>query len=198
MKKRKIILFIFVILIVCVFLYQLNKKQNNLFQEELIFFKLFSSGNTSISNDSKNQGEKISKQYHFKVTYHDVDLKDIYLADTIQKETLIHEKIAPGTKGVFEIVLESDQKINYQINFESKNEKPENLIFQVEGNDRKYKRLEDMQEQLKGEVIQNKKIVIRWQWEYEKNAIQDRQDTKDGENIKQYYFTIYARGESMK
>ncbi len=74
------------------------------------------------------------------------------------------------------------------------NNKPENLVFQIEGKDRKYEKLEDLEKELKGEINENKKIVIHWEWEYEKNTLQDIQDTKDGENIKQYNFTIYASG----
>ena len=74
------------------------------------------------------------------------------------------------------------------------NNKPENLVFQIEGKDRKYEKLEDLEKELKGEINENKKIVIHWEWEYEKNNLQDIQDTKDGENIKQYNFTIYASG----
>ena len=85
--------------------------------------------------------------------------------------------------------------MNYQVKFESKNEKPENLYFQIDGKDRKYSKLEDMEVELKGEMKENKRIMIHWKWEYEKNEIQDLQDTKDGEKIKQYYFSIYAIGE---
>lgn len=89
----------------------------------------------------------------------------------------------------------SNEKINYQIKFESKNEKPKNLHFRMEGKDRKYKKLEDMEEELRGEVEKNKKIKIHWQWEYERNEIQDLEDTKDGEKIKQYNFMIYTIGQ---
>lgn len=52
-----------------------------------------------------------------------------------------------------------------------------------------------MEQELKGEISKNKRIVIQWEWEYEKSEIGNLQDTKDGENIKQYNFTIYVIGE---
>ena len=119
------------------------------------------------------------------------------MSDTINKDTLIREKIAPGTKGSFTIQLIANQKMNYQIQFQDKNRKPQNLIFEIEGKDRKYKNLKDMEADLQGEVEKNKNIVINWNWEYEQNEKEDWQDTKDGETIKQYQFTIYAFGKQI-
>lgn len=105
------------------------------------------------------------------------------------------KKLHLGTRGKFEIFLETNEKIRYQINFKSKNEKPKNLRFQIEGKDRKYEKLEDMEQELKGEISNHKSIVIDWEWEYSKNLEDDRQDTEDGKNIKQFQFSIYAIGQ---
>ena len=115
-------------------------------------------------------------------------------SDTINKNTLINEKIAPGTSGGFEILLETNQKINYQIKFRSKNEKPQNLNFQIEGEDRKYNSLEELEQTLKGEIEENKIININWKWEYEIGKNENKQDTEDGKKLKQYQFEIYAIG----
>lgn len=196
-QKGKIILFMISIFIIILFLFLGRKHQDNEFQDELIFFKLFSSGQEENEStfQSKSQIHSFYEQYNFQVSYKNIDFKDIYLSDTINNDTLIREKIAPGTQGSFEIILQANQKIKYQIKFKSENEKPENLSFQIEGKDRKYTRLEEMEQELKGEVTKKKSIVIHWQWEYEKDKIQDLQDTKDGEKIKQYNFKIYAIGE---
>lgn len=69
------------------------------------------------------------------------------------------------------------------------------MNFQIQGKDRKYTKLEDMEQELKGEMTRNKKIIIHWKWDYEKDKTQDKQDTEDGERIQKYYFTIYAIGE---
>ena len=107
----------------------------------------------------------------------------------------VREKIAPGTEGKFEIILQANQNINYQIMFKSQNDKPKNLNFIIEGKDKKYTRLEDMEQDLKGEMTGNKRITIHWRWEYEINQTEDVQDTQDGQKIKQYYFTISAIGQ---
>lgn len=196
-QKRKVILIIIAILVLCIFLFQNRKKFNNRFQDELIFFKLFSSKQENSENilKSENQVNQAYRQYIFDVSYKNMDFKNIYLANSLNKDTLIHERIAPGTKGAFEIILESKENTYYQIKFESKSKKPENLTFKIEGKDRKYYTLEEMEQELKGEVKGNKRIVIHWEWEYEANEIQNWQDTKDGETIKQYNFTIYAIGQ---
>lgn len=65
----------------------------------------------------------------------------------------------------------------------------------MDGKDRKYQTLEEMEEELKGEVKENKNIKIYWEWEYETNEMQNLQDTKDGEKIRQYNFMIYTIGQ---
>lgn len=169
----------------------------NQFQDQFIFFRWFSS--KSEENEevfkSKKQRDQKDQPYIFEVSYHNIDFKEIFLIDTIQKDTSIHKKIAPGTEGGFEILLKSNKNIGYQIKFDSQNQKPKNLSFQIEGKDRKYEKLEEMEEELNGELIDSKKIKILWKWEYEKSKIQNLQDTKDGETLEQYNFMIYAMGK---
>ncbi len=54
-----------------------------------------------------------------------------------------------------------------------------------------------MQSELQGEISKNKRIVINWEWKYEENELEDKQDTKDGQTIGKYDFTIYAIGKSL-
>lgn len=193
-QRKKLILFVIVIFILIIFLFQKRKNQNNSFQDDLIFFKLFSLGEERNKSTllSENQNHPL---YDFRVSYQNIDFKNINLAESIKQDTLIQEKIAPGTEGEFEILLQANRKINYRIKFKSTNEKPENLNFQIKGKDRKYYKLEDMEQELQGELTENKKITIYWKWDYEGNEKQNFQDTKDGQAIKQYKFTIYAIGE---
>ncbi len=194
MKKQKLILIIIVILIIIIFLFQMQKNQNFNRQEELIFFKLFSFHQEEI--DSTFIAEEVENPvYDFQVDYQNIDFKDIYLTDTIKQNTVRQEKIAPGTEGDFTILLKSNKKINYRIQFKSTKEKPENLYFQIKGSDRKYKNLEDLEENLQGDLIGNKRITIHWKWEYEGKKEENRQDTKDGQTIVKYQFTIFAIGE---
>lgn len=96
-QKGKILLISIIILISCIFLFQSGKSQNNKFQDELIFFKVFSFGQKVPENtiQYKNQMNQSHQQYTFQVSYKNIDFKNIYLSDTTDKDTLIREKIAP-------------------------------------------------------------------------------------------------------
>lgn len=196
MKKRKtkIIVILIVILIVIIFLFQTQKNQNFNIQEELIFFKLFSFHQEENSDIFLSEKQE-NPSYNFQVAYQNIDFKDIYLADTMKQNSLRQEKIAPGTEGDFSILLQSNKKVKYRIQFKSTNEKPANLYFQIKGSDRKYQKLEDMEENLQGELFGNKRIMIHWRWEYEGKEEENRQDTEDGQTIAKYQFTIFAIGQ---
>ena len=82
--------------------------------------------------------------------------------------------------------------IKQQIKFKSKNDKQHNLNFKIEGKDREYKELEQMEQDLQGEIKEDKNIIINWQWKYEIDDDKNFQDTQDGEKLENYDFTIYA------
>ena len=209
--KNKKNLYLIIILILCIFIFLIIKNKNNKFQNDIIFFKSFhlekdkknsneynliktlNSNNIINTSNINNEKEKI-QQYKFNVSYKNMDFKNINLSNTINKNTLTNGKIAPGTSGSFEILLETNQKIKYEIKFKSKNDKPQNLYFKIEGKDEKYRTLEEMEKDLKGEIQKSKKITIDWEWEYEGNNIQNIQDTNDGTKIVKYNFTIFALG----
>lgn len=107
-RKRKIIYFLIIILSFCIFLLQDKKIINKDFQDDIIFFKLFRFGNneeiekqqinhlSKISfNDTQIKQEEMPIQYSFNVSYKDIDFKNINLSNTINKNSLINEKIAP-------------------------------------------------------------------------------------------------------
>ena len=191
-KPIKAIFILITILILCIFFFFGNRKKNNIFQDDILFFKWFNLGeNREEKAENFNSKPKIT----FQVSNKNIDSKEINLETTIDKNTLIYKKIAPGTSGAFEIILETNEKVNYQIKFKSKNEKPKNLNFQLDGKDRKYQTLEEMEKELKGELKESKTINISWKWEYEISQNQDIQDTRDGEKLKQYQFEIYVIGD---
>ena len=106
------------------------------------------------------------------------------------------EKQLHGTSGEFKIILKSDYNIKYAIDFKSKNEKPQNLVFYIKGKDKKYNTLEEMAKELHGKIQKEERIIVKWEWEYENvnNQKKDIQDTKDGEKLSNYKFIIYAIG----
>lgn len=127
------------------------------------------------------------------------------MSDTIDKKTLVYEKIAPGTSGNFDILLESNQNLKYKIEFYSMNDKPKNLNFKAFNNDRllgEANTLEELSKDLSGFIKKNEKIniTIYWYWNFENEdnkEYTDIQDTKDSENIKKYQFNISTLGEEV-
>lgn len=171
MKKIKIfILFIIIFIIGLLFVKGLKKTQTF---DDFLFLKLGSNVYPANSN--------------------------INLIETANHNTLINEKIAPGTSGDFSIFLNAKANIDYRLIFESINEKPINLKFNVikgkeiiKGNS-----LEELSKHLTGRILKNKQseIKIKWYWNFgeiegESNA--DFQDTIDAQRIEQYKFKVYA------
>ncbi len=196
MKKITKYILIILILIFIIFTFFSLKRINLI--DDFILFKLFSDSNVSLE---KIQKEKLnlnnSKEYpiyEFNVSYKKTKLEGINLLDTIDNKTLVKEKVAPGTKGNFTIRIKSNEDINYEILFNSLNEKPKNLIFKYKNI--KYQKLEDLQKDLIGKIKKKETIDINisWEWEYKISSKEDIQDTKDGEKLKNYNFTIETIG----
>lgn len=196
--KRLIIVIILIFLIfkiVCS-----NIKFDSIKNDDFLFLKFLASGQKN-SIDNLNQ----KSIYKFNVDYKDMNLKSINLLDSADKTTFVYEKIAPGSKGEFEIELNSNQNLKYRIEFKSNNSKPQNLNFKVfkdnvfldEANT-----LEELSESMKGDINKNQKIVykIEWCWEFQnskKLEESDIQDTNDAKNINQYNFDVYTYGADM-
>lgn len=174
--RRKILTLILIFSVILIFIYKIAQDKNLNSQQDIIFFKLFN------SNYSKKDGEK-SKQYKMKIdkenTYYKTTLS---LLQTVDKTTMVNEKIKPGVKGKFYIILSSNKNLKYEIQILDKNIKPKNFNFNIK--------------QAKGLILlgEIKKIPIEWEWIYESDENQDIQDTKDGENLRKYEFQICTIG----
>lgn len=205
-KKKRIfkLMLILILIILFVKIFFLKGLSNVQKIDDFLFIKLFSNGiqnndDFSIKND---QNQKI---YNFKINYKNLNFKSIDLAETIDKDTLVYEKIAPGTSGSFNILLDSNQNLKYKIEFNSVNEKPHNLNFKASKSGKvlgESNTLEELSEKLAGYINQNEKIdiTISWYWNFENEQDlenTDIQDTKDSENIKKYQFNVYAVGEEV-
>lgn len=196
--KRLIIVIILVFLIfkiVCS-----NLKFDSIKNDDFLFLKFLVNGQKD-SIDNLNQ----KSIYKFNVDYKDMKLKTINLLDSADKTAFVYEKIAPGSRGEFEIELNSNQNLKYRIEFKSNNAKPQNLNFKVfkdnvfldEANT-----LEELSESMKGDINKNKKIVykIEWYWEFQNSQGLEKvdiQDTNDAKNINQYNFDVYTYGIDM-
>lgn len=205
--KNLILIFILILIIIFIYIFFLKKLSKSQKIDDILFIKLFSSEvlnkNSREDNIINNQIRQEINKYEFKVSYKNIDFKTIDLLNTIKKETLVYDKIAPGTSGSFDILLNSNQSLKYKIEFYSINEKPKNLKFRAFKDDRiigEEFTLEDLSKKLIGEISKNQniKITINWYWDFENEdnlEISDIQDTKDAENIKTYQFSICTIGE---
>lgn len=203
-----LILILVILFIKIFFLKNLSKIQKS---DDFLFLKLLSKG-SYIDYQNNNNDYLISqnnkgyeKVYKFKINYKNMDFKSIDLSKTIDKETLIYEKIAPGTSGNFNILLDSNQNLKYRIEFESINEKPKNLNFIALNNEKllgESDTLEGLSEKLIGYINKNENIniTIKWYWNFENEQDKentDIQDTKDSENMETYKFNVYTVGEEI-
>lgn len=216
MKKVRIIIIIFIIssammFVISIFFYKDDVSSN--FQDYLIFFKLFNNGQEMFKKENVKNAQNLSSQkdefvpldYCFMVNYEKIDFKNINLLDTVNSKTLIKKKISPGTSGSFNIILNSNQRTKYKIKVKSESEKPLNLKFYINGGNKEYSTLEELQDELVGILERNvKKVIeIKWEWKYESTVaenskelrLQDLQDTIDGMKIQKYKFNIYVVGE---
>ena len=204
MKKGKKRYIMITIIFVCIILFIINFMRYEFLQEDLLFFQFFNSGNQSESkvNGKKDVVEEFTergtsiKMISFHIQYQNRKLKALNLSDTVDNKTLVYEKIAPGTSGRFDILLTSNEDLNYKIEFESKSEKPTNLQFYTSENEKSYHSLEELGEDLTGIVLrkEEKTIPVHWKWEYEISEEQDKQDTLEAKKIREYDFLIYVQG----
>ena len=113
-KKRYIVI---IISLVCIIFFMMNVMNYEFLQEDLLFFQFFNFKNQaeSISNTKKEvtkpKANTNIKSICFHVQYQNRKFKALNLTDTVDNKTLVYEKIAPGTSGRFDILLNSNQNI---------------------------------------------------------------------------------------
>ena len=192
-KKKILILILLFIIILCILL-KIAQAKDLYSQEDLIFFKLFGTGNSQVQEKNKeitsnkilnskkeNESDK-NNIYKVNVKKGENTYEKIDLLQTIDMKTLVNEKIAPGTKGSFYVYLTSNTNMDYEIKIVDKNKSPKNFKFEMN--------------EKQGTIEKNKikKVEVKWEWPYEIDDEENIQDTKDGENIEEYDFEICTIG----
>ena len=147
--------------------------------------------------------------WSFKVNEKDEKMQTISLKSTINNNTLVNNKIAPGTKGDFQIKIDAsgaEVGIDYKILFENEKNKPTNLIFEYEN--KKYNSITELQSVLVGKINANEKektkvLNIHWEWPYETGKLEteiaknDEIDTREAKNISNYTFDVIITGTQV-
>ena len=191
MKKNKKILFVILIL--------------------LAIILSFIGGKTFSKYMSQVQGSGTAEiaNWVFKVNGTEDLVQSVDLLSTYNNETLIDNKVAPGTSGHLDIIIDatgSEVGVDYKVKFLNETEKPQNLVFIY--NDNEYATIQELQEDLSGTINANednktRTITINWEWQYEtgeneneinQNDIIDTQNAKDFEN---YTFDINVIGTQV-
>jgi len=161
---------------------------------------------------SKVRGDGIAEvaTWSFKVNGGQEHVQTIQLGSTCNNETLIDNKIAPGTSGGFNIMVDgtgSDVGINYHIVFENETVKPTNLKFIY--NSQEFNSIEELQNNLSGTINANdedktRTLTIGWKWDYETGkteeeiASNDKIDTQNAQNIANYTFNVIVSGTQVE
>lgn len=159
-------------------------------QEEIWFY--------SWLKDSQRK-EKNENTYLLNLSDKKLDFEVINLWDTVSPQTIMKEKIAPGTQGEFNLILQAKETVNYQLKINSLSNKPQNLQFQEKTTGKTVNQLEELESVLSGTLEKQKSETysIHWIWKYETNQEKDKQDTKDGKELEKYQFEINAMIEQI-
>lgn len=161
---------------------------------------------------SEVRGEGVAEvaTWNFKVNGQSEQVEEIKLASTCNNETLVNNKIAPGTSGSFDIIVDatgSEVGINYNITFTEEENKPQNLKFTYE--DVEYNSIEELESDLSGTIDANeedktKTLNIKWEWPYETGESpeeiegNDLVDTQDAKKISNYTFNVVVTGTQVE
>ena len=110
----------------------------------------------------------------------------ITLNDTIKRNTVTVNKIAPGSSGSFDIVIDTtgcETEVDYQVLISNEINKPANLLYNIDGNSKRYASLQELlNENVNGTIgVNDSKIrtfTIKWAWDYSTSVENDIIDTK--------------------
>lgn len=140
-------------------------------------------------------------------------IQTISLVDSSNNESLVNGKIAPGTSGSFDIIIDatgSEVGVNYEVNVSEESNLPKNLKYKaiIDGEKtEEYDSLTELAEEkfdgtldtLNGEY--SKTITVEWNWPYEtldstgKPTMGDSMDLVDGTKTNlEYAFVLQIIG----
>lgn len=147
--------------------------------------------------------------WDFKVNGQKEEVQTISLGSTYDSSTLVNGKIAPGTEGIFQIIVDatgSDVGIDYKIKFSDETTKPANLKFYYQ--EVEYNSILELGEALSGTINaddenKSKTFDIKWKWNYETGsnpteiASNDKIDTQNAQEITNYEFDVIVSGTQV-
>lgn len=161
------------------------------------------------TNKITGNGETEIAKWNFVVNEATEQMETIKLADTYNKDTLINGRIAPGTSGSFDLVIDATDAevgVKYKVDFEDETNKPSNLKFKY--NDMIFDEIEDYEDVFTGiidadDTNKTRTLTVDWEWAYETtdndNTLEenDNTDTTEGLEALDYSFNITVTGTQV-
>lgn len=160
-----------------------------------------------ITTENGNGQAEIAK-WSFEIVKDGEQTKNVQLINSVDKDTLVNGKIAPGTSGEITINIDgtgSEVDMDYDLKFINEQNKPSNIVFSY--GPKTYSSLSEITT-ITGHIAhdepQVRTILISWVWAYETGkgsdviATNDALDTQDGTTINEYTFDITVTATQSK
>ena len=161
------------------------------------------------TNKIMGNGETEIAKWNFVVNDSTEQMETIKLADTYDQDTLINGRIAPGTRGSFDLVIDASDAevgVKYEVDFENETNKPSNLKLKYK--DRVLDEIEDYEEFFTDiidadDTNKTRTLTVDWEWAYETenndNTLEenDKVDTDEGLEALDYSFDIIVTGTQV-
>lgn len=192
----------------------MSKKKKVIIVSSILIIMLlaFIGGQAYAKYISQVRGNGIAEiaTWSFKVNGQKEQVQEIKLVSTYNSETLVNNKIAPGTSGSFNIIVDatgSEVGIKYNIKFVEESNKPQNLKFIYGG--KEYDSIKQLGDELSGTIAANEEdktrtINVQWKWNYETGSsaeqinANDIIDTNDAISIANYTFQVIVTGTQVE
>lgn len=192
----------------------MSKKKKVIIVSSILIIMLlaFIGGQAYAKYISQVRGDGIAEiaTWSFKVNGQKEQVQEIKLVSTYNSETLVNNKIAPGTSGSFNIIVDatgSEVGIKYNIKFVEESNKPQNLKFVYGG--KEYDSIKQLGDELSGTIAANEEdktrtINVQWKWNYETGSsaeqinANDIIDTNDAISIANYTFQVIVTGTQVE
>ena len=192
----------------------MSKKKKVIIVSSILIIMLlaFIGGQAYAKYISQVRGNGIAEiaTWSFKVNGQKEQVQEIKLVSTYNSETLVNNKIAPGTSGSFNIIVDatgSEVGIKYNIKFAEESNKQQNLKFVYGG--KEYDSIKQLGDELSGTIAANEEdktrtINVQWKWNYETGSsaeqinANDIIDTNDAISIANYTFQVIVTGTQVE
>ena len=169
--------------------------------DQSLFGKFLSVIDFSVISVDINEEAQPDIKYVFDVGFKNLVSKEATLSNSMNAKGVAKNKIAPGVNGEFSIIIStrgSNVDMKYSVDFQDiTKDKPNNLIYNIKGQTKRYSTLQELENELKGTMKKGteKEFIIEWEWAYETDNSQDLVDTNDGIKLNNYKFKINVNGE---